>query len=93
VATLARPASGVSQPRTNDRACFDRVRIVAGRASRHGAPAKLDPISLFAALNFLLAGFIKGVIGLGLPTIAMGLLAVAMGDVVRALAPWHGSHS
>ena len=27
---------------------------------------------------FLLAGFVKGVIGLGLPTVAMGLLAVAM---------------
>ena len=37
-----------------------------------------DPISLFAALTFLLAGLVKGVIGLGLPTIAMGLLAVAM---------------
>ncbi len=37
-----------------------------------------DPIHLAAALTFLLAGFVKGVIGLGLPTIAMGLLAVAM---------------
>ena len=27
---------------------------------------------------FLLAGFVKGVIGLGLPTVSMGLLAVAM---------------
>jgi len=27
---------------------------------------------------FLLAGFVKGVIGLGLPTIAMGLLTLAM---------------
>jgi uncharacterized protein len=30
------------------------------------------------ALTFLLAGFIKGVIGLGLPTVAMGLLALVM---------------
>ncbi len=30
------------------------------------------------AAAFLLAGFIKGVIGLGLPTVSMGLLAVAM---------------
>jgi uncharacterized membrane protein YfcA len=37
-----------------------------------------DPISLFAALTFLLAGLVKGVIGLGLPTVAMGLLVVAM---------------
>jgi uncharacterized membrane protein YfcA len=29
-------------------------------------------------LTFLLAGFVKGVIGLGLPTVAMGLLAVVM---------------
>jgi uncharacterized membrane protein YfcA len=36
----------------------------------------------FAALSivaiFVLAGFVKGVIGLGLPTVSMGLLAVAM---------------
>ena len=32
---------------------------------------------LFAAA-FLLAGFVKGVIGLGLPTVSMGLLAVTM---------------
>ncbi|HYT47888.1 MAG TPA: sulfite exporter TauE/SafE family protein, partial [Burkholderiales bacterium] len=28
--------------------------------------------------TFLLAGFVKGVIGLGLPTLAMGLLGIAM---------------
>ena len=33
---------------------------------------------LLVAAAFLLAGFIKGVIGLGLPTVAMGLLAVTM---------------
>jgi uncharacterized membrane protein YfcA len=32
----------------------------------------------FIAAAFLLAGFIKGVIGLGLPTVSMGLLAVMM---------------
>jgi uncharacterized membrane protein YfcA len=32
----------------------------------------------FAAAVFLLAGLVKGVIGMGLPTIAMGLLALAM---------------
>jgi uncharacterized protein len=32
----------------------------------------------FIAAVFLLAGFVKGVIGLGLPTVSMGLLAVAM---------------
>src|SRR5215470_8547418 len=32
----------------------------------------------FAFLTFALAGFVKGVIGLGLPTVAMGLLAVVV---------------
>ena len=33
---------------------------------------------ILVAAAFLLAGFIKGVIGLGLPTVSMGLLAVTM---------------
>jgi uncharacterized membrane protein YfcA len=33
---------------------------------------------VFIAAVFLLAGFVKGVIGLGLPTVSMGLLAAAM---------------
>jgi uncharacterized protein len=33
---------------------------------------------ILIAVAFLLAGFIKGVIGLGLPTVSMGLLAVTM---------------
>ena len=33
---------------------------------------------IFVAAVFLLAGFVKGVIGLGLPTVSMGLLAVAL---------------
>ena len=33
---------------------------------------------IFISLTFVLAGFVKGVIGLGLPTVGMGLLAVAM---------------
>src|SRR3982751_1421500 len=37
-----------------------------------------EPVLLLIAAAFLLAGFIKGVIGLGLPTVAMGLLAVSM---------------
>jgi len=32
----------------------------------------------FVSSTFVLAGFVKGVIGLGLPTVAMGLLAMAM---------------
>jgi uncharacterized protein len=38
----------------------------------------LEPLLLVVAAVFLLAGFIKGVIGLGLPTVSMGLLAVTM---------------
>jgi uncharacterized membrane protein YfcA len=37
-----------------------------------------DSLLVFIAFAFLLAGFIKGVLGLGLPTVAMGLLAVTM---------------
>ena len=37
-----------------------------------------DPLLFLIAAAFLLAGFIKGVIGLGLPTVSMGLLAVTM---------------
>jgi uncharacterized membrane protein YfcA len=39
---------------------------------------ELSPGALGVALVFLLAGFVKGVIGLGLPTIAVGLLSLAM---------------
>jgi uncharacterized membrane protein YfcA len=38
----------------------------------------IDHLLIFIAAVFLLAGFVKGMIGLGLPTVAMGLLAVAM---------------
>jgi uncharacterized membrane protein YfcA len=44
-----------------------------------------EPLLLLIAAAFLLAGFVKGVIGLGLPTVAMGLLAVTM-PPSRALA-------
>ena len=38
----------------------------------------VEPLLIFITAAFLLAGFIKGVIGLGLPTVSMGLLAVMM---------------
>jgi uncharacterized membrane protein YfcA len=44
-----------------------------------------DPLLILIAAAFLLAGFVKGVIGLGLPTVSMGLLAVTM-QPSRALA-------
>ena len=37
-----------------------------------------DSMLILIAFAFLLAGFVKGVIGLGLPTVSMGLLAVTM---------------
>jgi uncharacterized protein len=39
---------------------------------------------LFVGFVFALAGFVKGVIGLGLPTVSMGLLAVVMPPVEAA---------
>jgi uncharacterized membrane protein YfcA len=44
-----------------------------------------QPVLILIAAAFFIAGFIKGVIGLGLPTVAMGLLAVTM-PPVQALA-------
>jgi uncharacterized protein len=39
----------------------------------------IEPLPLVVAmLTFLTAGFVKGVIGLGLPTVSMGLLSVVM---------------
>jgi uncharacterized membrane protein YfcA len=38
----------------------------------------VEPLLVFIAAAFLLAGFIKGMIGLGLPTVSVGLLAVTM---------------
>lgn len=40
-----------------------------------------DSLIILIAAVFALAGFVKGVIGLGLPTVSMGLLAVAMTPV------------
>src|SRR3979490_2487498 len=44
-----------------------------------------EPLLILIAAAFLLAGFVKGVTGLGLRTVAMGLLAVTM-QPSRALA-------
>jgi uncharacterized protein len=44
----------------------------------------LDPATLFIAGVFVVAGVVKGVIGLGLPTISMGLLALIMPPVEAA---------
>jgi uncharacterized membrane protein YfcA len=38
-------------------------------------------VTAFAFLVFMLAGLVKGVVGMGLPTVAIGLLALAMAPV------------
>ena len=43
-----------------------------------------DPSFRSPALTFLLAGFVKGVIGLGLPTVAVGLLGLVMAPAQAA---------
>src|SRR5712691_7784493 len=47
--------------------------------------AMFEPLLILVAAAFLLAGFIKGVIGLGLPTVSIGLLTAAM-QPSRAIA-------
>src|SRR5258708_26052792 len=47
--------------------------------------SELQPFLLFIATALLLAGLIRGVVGLGLPTVAIGLLAVTM-QPSRAIA-------
>jgi uncharacterized protein len=44
----------------------------------------MEAVTIYIAGVFLLAGLVKGVIGLGLPTISMGLLAVVMPPVEAA---------
>jgi uncharacterized membrane protein YfcA len=43
-----------------------------------------DFFAVSVALTFLLAGFVKGVIGLGLPTVAIGLLGLVMAPAQAA---------
>jgi uncharacterized membrane protein YfcA len=44
-----------------------------------------EPFPLIVAtLTFVLAGFVKGVIGLGLPTVSMGLLSLVMAPAKAA---------
>jgi uncharacterized membrane protein YfcA len=57
--------------------CLRNLQIVPIRAFGQCGFMTDSFLALIAAA-FLLAGFIKGVLGLGLPTVAMGLLAVTM---------------
>lgn len=56
-----------------------RTRRTASRnASRQGLPLNLETLSL-AAAAFLLAGFVKGVIGMGMPTVSLAVMSIAIG--------------
>lgn len=46
--------------------------------------AVTDPLLLLVAAAYILAGLVKGVIGLGMPAIAMGVLAIAVAPVEAA---------
>jgi uncharacterized membrane protein YfcA len=61
------------------------MRIASGQAFAQGLPgektgAGMDSAFILSATAgaFLLAGFVKGVIGLGLPTVSIGLLGLVM---------------
>jgi hypothetical protein len=49
-------------------------------SDRHNKRVRVDSAAILAAIAgaFLLAGFVKGVIGLGLPTVSIGLLGLLM---------------
>lgn len=42
-------------------------------------------VALFVGIAFFAAGFVKGVVGMGLPTVAMGLLGLAMPPAAAAV--------
>jgi uncharacterized membrane protein YfcA len=56
---------------------FNKLQIVPIRTIGQ-CRAMSESLLLFITAAFLLAGFVKGALGLGLPTVSMGLLAVAM---------------
>ena len=62
-----------------DEGFLRNLHIVPDRSlGQCGIMPELHPFLLFIAAVFMLAGFVKGVVGLGLPTVSMGLLAVTM---------------
>jgi uncharacterized protein len=90
---------GDARTTTNDEGLVFRSPSRAGLAARYPSrlakavnlthnpgvmpSAPFVPI-LITTLAFLLAGFVKGVIGLGLPTVAMGLLSLVMAPAKAA---------
>src|SRR5450755_1467437 len=51
---------------------------------RHQSMSETTAIVLFVAVTFAAAGFVKGVVGMGLPTVAMGVLSLVMAPVAAA---------
>src|SRR5690606_850093 len=66
---------------TKANSVFSVLRAFCRRGTTHDM---MDQISIFVAAVFVIAGLTKGVIGLGLPTISMGLLALVMPPVQAA---------
>ena len=62
---------------------FDKVPKAVDFVSQSDVPVEHLPL-IVAILTFLLAGFVKGVIGLGLPTVSMGLLSLVMAPAKAA---------
>ena len=62
---------------------FDKVPKAVDFVSQSDVPVEHLPL-IVAALTFLIAGFVKGVIGLGLPTVSMGLLSLVMAPAKAA---------
>jgi uncharacterized protein len=57
----------------------------SGKSADAVSMPSIEPVPLaVAALTFLIAGFVKGAIGLGLPTISMGLLSLVMAPAKAA---------
>jgi uncharacterized membrane protein YfcA len=62
---------------------FDKVPKAVDFVSQSDVPVEHLPL-IVATLTFLIAGFVKGVIGLGLPTVSMGLLSLVMAPAKAA---------
>lgn len=71
---------------SNVRTSCIAIASCSGRCHRSLVRHMQDPsaVILIVAFTFLLAGMVKGVIGMGLPTVAMGLLGLVMRPVEAA---------
>lgn len=83
---IARQRSGFAEAKYG----LALIRIVPGigvaQGQERGTGADVDSNGLLAAIAgiFLLAGFVKGAIGLGLPTVSIGLLGLLMAPAQAA---------